>query len=71
MRPLTKSRRQAVASRRLQFRAGPGDYTFFACADCLPHLEHGDVSLFIAIRDEPVQPVDPDDEIDCDLCWEP
>lgn len=61
----------AIASRRMQFEAGPEKQTFYACADCLPELRKGQVMCFLVLRDEDVQPVDPDDEIDCDLCREP
>jgi hypothetical protein len=60
-------------SRVLQFRAGPGSYTFHACDDCKVLLERAEMGtgLFFATADEPVRPVDPADEIDCDGCAEP
>lgn len=64
----------AIASRRMQFRAGPQDYTFYACADCLPALERGEAGSgnFFTTADEPVKPVQvhPDEQIECDLCRE-
>lgn len=59
-------------SRTLQFCAGPQTNIFYACEDGKADLERGDVGsgLFWIIASEPVQPVDPDDEITCDCCRE-
>lgn len=62
----------AVWSRKLQFCAGPNDYTFHVCDECKPCLEGAwptiTPSLFFSTPDEPIRPVDPDDEIGCDGC---
>lgn len=60
----------AITSRRMQFCAGPEKHTFYACRECLPDLEAGDVQLFLRLPNEPVQPVSEDEEIRCDLCRE-
>jgi len=60
----------AIASRRMQFCAGPETHTFYACEEHTPDLEKGDVSCFLILRNEPVVPVSVDDDIDCDLCRE-
>lgn len=64
----------ATAARRLQFCAGPGTHTFYACAApaCQAALARGTVSgLFLPIADELVRPLDESDEtITCDLCRE-
>jgi hypothetical protein len=62
----------AVASRVSQFRAGPQAETFYACAACLPALTRGEAGggNFFTTVAEPVRPVDPADEITCDLCRE-
>jgi hypothetical protein len=65
----------AVWSRILQFRSGPQSHTFYACKhkDCLKVLEDGDAGSgnFFATKKNVVEPVNPDDEIDCDFCTEP
>lgn len=60
----------AIASRVMQFVAGPQTQQFFACADCRPALERGDVSCFLVIASQPVLDVDEADEMECDLCRE-
>lgn len=62
----------ALWSRKLQFRAGPNAHTFFACEEGKAALERGDVGsgLFFTTADEPVRPVDPDEDIQCDCCRE-
>lgn len=59
----------ATCSRTLQFRAGPNEYTFYACEDHRHVLVNGTVNdLFFATADEPVQEEDPEDEIECYVC---
>ncbi len=65
----------AICSRVLQFRAGPDHKTFYACEAHQHILTAGDISsfdvpLFFATEQEPVQPVDPEDEYPCDFCRE-
>lgn len=62
----------AVASRVMQFRAGPNEYRFHACVRHLPYLRDGKAGdgLFFATVDQPVEPVNADEEIECDLCRE-
>lgn len=60
----------AVCQRRLQFEAGPESYVFAACEECRPQLEKGAVMCFFPLAADPVEPVDPDDELTCDLCRE-
>ena len=66
--------RIAVWQRRLQFRAGPQSTVFHACADasCKSALERADVGtgLFFGRITDVMEPVDPDDEIPCDVCRE-
>lgn len=64
--------RYAVGSRLMQFRAGPNEHRFYACADCLPALYAGQAGdgLFFTTEDAPVELVDAGDEIECDLCRE-
>lgn len=58
----------AICERLMQFRSGPESLVFYACEACKPQLEAGDLSCFFARESDPVKPVDPDDEITCDLC---
>lgn len=60
----------AVWKRLMQFEAGPETHTFYGCHAHKDELERGDVMCFFPLRNEPVRPVDPEDEIDCDLCRE-
>ena len=60
----------AVVSLRMQFCAGPETYVFYACHEHRPLLEKGDVSCFLKFVNEPIQPVDPDDEESCYFCQE-
>ena len=61
-------------SRRMQFCAGPEQHTFYAChnSECRTALLRGDVgsSCFFVIVGEPMMPVDPEDDIRCDVCRE-
>ena len=61
-----------VCSRVLQFRAGPNEYQFHACAEHRPMLEKGDVDLFFATADQPVLDMHEDDAdcVSCDFCRE-
>jgi hypothetical protein len=63
----------ATWSRVLQFRSGPQDHTFYTCDEHRPALEDGSAGsgCFFASARDPIHPVDPDDEIECDLCREP
>lgn len=62
----------AVASRLLQFRAGPNETTFHACEEHKALLERpdGGVDLFFATDDQPVRTADPDDGLCCYFCRE-
>lgn len=59
----------AISSRVLQFRAGPNEHRFHACEEHEDMLVSND--LFFAVNTDPVEPCDPDDEIECDWCREP
>lgn len=62
----------ATHVRTLQFQAGPGEFEFAACDDCLPQLAAGDVSLFFARKgDPPPVALGEGEERRCDLCAEP
>ena len=60
----------AVASRRLQFEAGPEQHTFYACREHRRILDSGDVSCFFAYEKESVKDEDEETEIECDFCRE-
>lgn len=61
----------AIWSRVLQFRAGPNETEFHACAKHRPQLEKDwPLDLFFSTVEEPVKAVDPDDEIECYFCRE-
>lgn len=60
----------AIASRKMQFEAGPQQHVFYACAEHRSVLESGDVTCFFAYDAEQVQPVDEEMEVDCDFCRE-
>jgi hypothetical protein len=64
----------AVSSRVLQFKAGPNENRFTACAEHRPLLEGPWPSigggLFFSTSDEPIREVDPNDEESCDGCRE-
>ena len=60
----------AIAKREMQFCAGPEHHTFYACHEHRADLERGDVMCFLILRTKPVEAVDPEDDIDCDLCRE-
>lgn len=60
----------ATCSRVMQFRSGPGHYTFYACTEHAHYLEQGDVPCFFATTDEPVKPGSPGDDNACVFCQE-
>lgn len=62
----------SIAKRRLQFIAGPERTTFYACTMCKPLLEKigHEVHCHYPISQEPLEDVDLEDEIECDLCRE-
>jgi hypothetical protein len=63
----------AIWSRRYQFCAGPQTHAFAACASCAPEvLRDGWLpnGLFFTIAGHGPAPVDPQDEVPCDLCQE-
>lgn len=61
----------AVASRVLQFCAGPNEHRFYACEAHRPLLEAGEYSgLFFGVTKDEVQPENADDELQCDYCRE-
>lgn len=68
--PTDRADRYAYCARRLEFRAGPESHTFYACVEHKPILDAGDVSCFFADARHQTYAVDPDDEIECDLCRE-
>ena len=53
----------------MQFRAGPGEQTFYACEAHRAYLERA-VPNFFLIFDDRIEPVDPHDEVPCDFCRE-
>lgn len=61
----------ATCSRKMGFRAGPQDHTFYACDEHRKQLDDGDVMNFFVLVTEPVKelPAD-DDETECDFCRE-
>lgn len=60
----------AIAKREMAFCAGPGHFTFYACAAHRADLDEGDVSCFLIVRDKAVAPVDEADEEPCWFCRE-
>jgi hypothetical protein len=59
----------ATVSRLMQFSTGPQQHRFYACPECLEWLRHGP-QLFYAIKYKGLEPVDPEEEIECDGCRE-
>jgi hypothetical protein len=67
----------AICKRVLHFEAGPQTHTFYACAEHRAALDKGDVICFFPMRDQPVEPLSADEQLDadaealdCDLCRE-
>ncbi len=60
----------ASYARKLEFRAGPENYTFHACEEHKSILDTGDVMNFFAVDRQPTFAIDPTDEIECDFCRE-
>jgi hypothetical protein len=66
-----RDERLAIAGRKLEFRSGPQNYTFYACAVHRTLLDTGEVDNFFALPRNPTFVVDPADGIECDFCREP
>lgn len=62
----------AVAKLKMQFVAGPQNYTFHACEDHRWELAAGRAAegIFYRVKGWGVETVDPEDEVECDLCRE-
>lgn len=52
----------------LQFQSGPNEHRFYACERHVPQLLAGDMQLFFGRNYDVSEPVDADDEIECDWC---
>lgn len=59
----------AIASRQLQFTAGPQSEVFYACEQHRALLDTG-FGCFYPTKNHPVEPVDDAEEMSCDLCRE-
>lgn len=61
----------AVCSRVLQFRAGPNESRFYACAAHRADLARGDYGgLFFGLLKDEMRDEDTDDDLTCDYCRE-
>jgi hypothetical protein len=60
-----------IAKRLMQFCAGPEQMVFYACEEHLLELVRGDVSCFLKLKGETIQPVADPDEDECFFCKEP
>lgn len=58
----------AYYKRKLEFRSGPENHTFYACQEHKYLLDSGDVSCFFAVESQPTEPNH--DGIECDFCRE-
>jgi hypothetical protein len=60
----------AIASLVLEFRSGPQSTRFYACPLHVVDLPTAGGGLFFRAQGSALEPVNPDDEMTCDLCRE-